>query len=437
MKRRNRWTAGMMAGTILALFLMGCGAGQADQPGRAEVEDSQALGTVQEEAAPQEPEPVMEDAEGAVDAATVLVDGENTLIVYYSWSPAGNTERMATYIQEQTGGDLLELEPQNPYPTDYEACGEVARVERDEDARPEIANLPDSIEGYDTILIGYPIWWHTAPMIIGTFLESYDLTGVDVYPFAQSGSMDTEHFDNSMGFVRENAAGANVHDGLFVEASDTEAILTYLTANGLAASETSVQGSATADDMTGVNAGTSILIAYFSVMETDGVDTVAGASRVSIDGETLGNTEYIARLMQRETGGDLFRIETVQDYPTTHDPLLEFAYNERSDGARPELATQIDDLSAYDVILLGYPNWNSDLPMPLYTFLESYDLGGKTIIPFTTHGGSGFARTIRTIEELQPNATVISDGLSIARNSVAGAENDVVSFIKELGPATE
>ena len=180
-----------------------------------------------------------------------------------------------------------------------------------------------------------------------------------------------------------------------------------------------------------------ILIAYFSVMETDGVDTVSGASRVTVNGEVLGNNEYIAQIIQRETGGDLFSIETVQDYPTTHDPLLEFAYNEEADNARPELAAQIENLDSYDVIFLGYPNWNADLPMPLYTFLEEYDFSGKTIIPFTTHGGSGFSRTIRTISELQPDATVISDGLSISRNNVAGAENEVVNWVNGLNLTTE
>ena len=180
-----------------------------------------------------------------------------------------------------------------------------------------------------------------------------------------------------------------------------------------------------------------ILVAYFSVMETDGVDTVAGASRVAVDGEVLGNNEYIAQIIQRETGGNLFAIETVQDYPTTHDPLLEFAYNEKADNARPELATQIENPDSYDVIFLGYPHWNADLPMPLYTFLEEYDFSGKTIIPFTTHGGSGFSRTIQTISELQPNATVISDGLSISRNSVSGAESDVVDWVNSLNLTAE
>lgn len=176
-----------------------------------------------------------------------------------------------------------------------------------------------------------------------------------------------------------------------------------------------------------------ILIAYFSVPETDGVDTVAGASRVVVDGEVLGNNQYIAQLIQQEVGGDLFRIETVQEYPGSHDPLLEFAYEEKAENARPELATQIENLDSYDTIFLGYPNWNADLPMPLYTFLEEYDFSGKTIIPFTTHGGSSFSRTIRTISELQPDATIIEDGLSISRNSVPEAQNDVTDWVAGLG----
>ena len=119
------------------------------------------------------------------------------------------------------------------------------------------------------------------------------------------------------------------------------------------------------------------------------------------------------------------------------DGLLNFAYEEKSQNARPELATQIENLDNYDVIFLGFPNWNADLPMPLYTFLEEYDFGGKTIIPFTTHGGSGFSRTIQTISELQPEATVLSDGLSISRNCVAGAESEVIDWVNGLNLAAE
>ena len=209
---------------VLVLTLSACGQTQQAEPADSSVADTQ----------PDSEETSTQSApETTAPVETTDADCK-TLIVYFSWSASGNTEKMATYIQEQTGGDLLELEPLNPYPTDYEKCGEVAQVERDENARPEIANLPESISEYDTVFVGYPIWWHTAPMIIGTFLENYDLTGVDIYPFAQSASMDKEQFDNSIEFVREYASGANVHDGLFVSASDTEGIQEYLTANGFA-----------------------------------------------------------------------------------------------------------------------------------------------------------------------------------------------------------
>lgn len=151
-------------------------------------------------------------------------------MVYFSWS--GNTEEMAAYIAEQTGADLLKIEPLHPYPDDYTATGNMAKDERDRNDRPGIANLPDSIEKYDSIFIGYPIWWHTAPMIIGTFLEHYDLSDVEIYPFTQSASMDTEQFENSMEFVRSSAANAAVHEGLFTRATNRDEILAYLSRNG-------------------------------------------------------------------------------------------------------------------------------------------------------------------------------------------------------------
>lgn len=183
--------------------------------------------------APDEPSPAQGAAPETDNTPAAEAADASVLIAYFSWS--GNTAEMAAQIQEQTGGDLFEIVPVEPYPTDYDECGEVALAERDSNARPEIQNLPESIDQYDTIFISYPIWWHTAPMIIGTFLENYDLSGVDVYPFTQSASMDTEQFDQSMDFVRQAAAGATVHDGLFVRASDTDGITGYLTENGFPA----------------------------------------------------------------------------------------------------------------------------------------------------------------------------------------------------------
>lgn len=178
-----------------------------------------------------------------------------------------------------------------------------------------------------------------------------------------------------------------------------------------------------------------ILIAYFSVPEnvdTNGTDAIAGASIVVEDGEKLGNTEYVANLIQETVGGDLFCIETAESYPLDHDPLVDQAADEQADDLRPELATHVEDFEKYDYIFLGFPNWWGDMPQALYTFLEEYDFGGKAIIPFVTHGGSGASRTMDTISQLQPDALMMDDELILSRNDVAESEETVVNWARSL-----
>lgn len=189
-----------------------------------------------------------------------------------------------------------------------------------------------------------------------------------------------------------------------------------------------------ADSSGSETGGSHILIAYFSVPEdVSTTDAVASASIVVRDNEKLGNTEYVANVIQQTVGGDLFRIETVEAYPLDHDPLVDQAADEQDEDKRPTLLNHVENLEQYDTILLGYPNWWADLPMPVYTFLEEYDFGTKTIIPFVTHGGSGFSGTLGTISELQPNAKVSENTLSLSRNNVADSEADVVEWAESLG----
>lgn len=176
-----------------------------------------------------------------------------------------------------------------------------------------------------------------------------------------------------------------------------------------------------------------ILIAYFSVPEnvdTDGIDANSGASIVVKNKDVLGNMQYMAMTIQEAIGGELFRIETTEEYPLEHETLVNQAKEEQNEDARPELATHIENVEQYDIIFLGYPNWWGDMPQPLYTFLEEYDFSGKTIIPFNSHGGSGFSNTIEEIKKLQPNATVRDDGLSISRNDVADSEQEIADWAK-------
>ena len=148
------------------------------------------------------------------------------LIAYFSWS--GNSKSEAELIQKKTGGTLFEIVREKPYPEDYTECTEVAKKEMEDNARPPIKNPPESLDEYDKIVVCYPIWWHTAPMCVGTFLEKYDLQGKTVYPVSQSASMDEDQFEESVEFVKACAKGAEVQEGLFVDADDTDAVADYV-----------------------------------------------------------------------------------------------------------------------------------------------------------------------------------------------------------------
>lgn len=191
----------------------------------------------------------------------------------------------------------------------------------------------------------------------------------------------------------------------------------------------------TADSGSDQNTGSNILIAYFSVPEDidiSGIDADAGASVVVQNGEAVGNMQFMAEAIQQAVGGDLFRIETEEEYPLDHDPLVDQAADEQSENARPALSTHIENLENYDTIFVGYPNWWGDMPQPMYSFFEEYDFAGKTIIPFNSHGGSGFSDTISTIEDMQPDAAVVEDGLTISRNDVVVSNQEVMERAKEI-----
>ena len=201
--------------------------------------------------------------------------------------------------------------------------------------------------------------------------------------------------------------------------------------------EQSTEGTAEAESSE-AGAQSSLLVAYFSYAENaalpDDVDASASASIQPWNGALTGNTGVVADMIAQATGADLFSIRTVEQYPDTYDATLDQGQQEQSDGARPELATHLENLDSYDTIFLGFPNWWGDMPMAVYTFLDEVDLSGKTVIPFVTSGGSGFSNTISTIQEMEPQATV-QEGLSIGASSATGAQQQVESWLSELGLA--
>lgn len=179
-----------------------------------------------------------------------------------------------------------------------------------------------------------------------------------------------------------------------------------------------------------------ILIAYFSVPEeTDGAvtDSVSGASIVVKDCEKFGTTEYAAKKIAEVVDGDLFRIETEESYPTDHNSLVKQVREENAAEKRPSLSCRIDNFDYYETVFLCFPIWFDEMPSPIYSFLEEYDFGGKTVIPVTTNAASGFANTLNTIKTLQPEADLIGKPLSLPCEEVPNSDKRIFLWVKGLG----
>ena len=145
-----------------------------------------------------------------------------------------------------------------------------------------------------------------------------------------------------------------------------------------------------------------------------------------------GTTAGIAREIARKTGADVFEIKLVKPYSTDYNTVLKEAQRDQRAAARPEIANKVADMSKYDTILLGYPNWWASIPMPIATFLESYDFSGKVISPFCSNGGGRLGQSVSAITKLVPNATV-QHPLSIYYSGGDTLGRDLDAWLKKNG----
>ncbi len=144
-----------------------------------------------------------------------------------------------------------------------------------------------------------------------------------------------------------------------------------------------------------------------------------------------GNTRIIAEQIKNATGADIFEIQPVKDYPKDYKAVVDQAKKEINASFRPELKTKINNIESYDVIFVGSPNWWSTIAPPVATFLSSFNLSEKTIVPFITHEGSRMGRSVSDIKNLCPKSTVL-DGLPIRGSSVKDAKSEVIKWLHEI-----
>ena len=194
----RRAFVGVSAAALAALALGGC-TQAADEPTPQQTTEPE----------PQEPAPEAEPQQGT-SAADTAAGGSAVIAVF---SRTGNTLALAEAIQARTGLELVRIEPATPYPADYDEMLDVGQREQNEDARPALAAGVPSLAGYDTVYLGFPVWWGHIPQIVKTLADRGDLAGKTLAPFATSGSSSIAA---SVSDLRALCPDANVLDGLVV-----------------------------------------------------------------------------------------------------------------------------------------------------------------------------------------------------------------------------
>lgn len=300
-----------------------------------------------------------------------------TLLVYFSQT--NNTKGLAEMIAGMRNIDVFRIERKTPYsgtgngPVLY---GE-ALTEQRENAVPELKSyLEDeglNIDDYDTVLLGYCNWWASIPAPVHSFLNRYDLSGKTIIPFC---SMGGGRFGQTISAAAKLAPNSTIKKGLEVTYSsyDRDEIESWLSESGIGDNDR------TSDKKS--------MVVYFSYTD---------------------NTGKLAKTIADASNSDVYEIIAQEPYT---DDILEYygdnrAYREQNDAnSRPAISGRVENMDNYDVIMLGYPIWYGLAPRVVYTFLESYDLSGKTIIPFCTSGSTGISGSLSDIRKLCPNSTV-------------------------------
>jgi flavodoxin len=175
-----------------------------------------------------------------------------------------------------------------------------------------------------------------------------------------------------------------------------------------------------------------ILIAYFTwannVENTSEVDATTSASV-----QPPGNVAQMAAWIQHEIGGELFSIQVEEPYPADYDACLDRAADEKAENARPKLTEKVSDISEYDTVFLGYPNWWYSAPMAVFSFLEENDLSGKKVVLFCSHGTGGLASSVKDISDVLSKSQIESNVLGVYRDDISQSQKTIQSWLDEIG----
>ncbi len=222
--------------TLMMVFsLVACGNGGTEESSIPEEISGSESSAVPEENTPSSESTVPAESASQVEESSQpeTETGSASLVVYFSWS--GNTESVANEIQAQTGADIFEIIPAEPYTDDYNTLLDIAQNEQANDARPAIAQSVENFDRYETVYFGFPNWWGDMPMILYTFLDEYDFSGKTIAPFVTSGGSG---FSGTIGTIESMEPDAAVTEGLSLRSSEAadpaSAVTEWLAGIGLA-----------------------------------------------------------------------------------------------------------------------------------------------------------------------------------------------------------
>ncbi len=339
-----------------------------------------------------------------------------TLIAYFSQT--GNTDGLAKIIQEMSDADIFRIERKTPYSSNHNGSvlyGEALEELRNEESPDLKAYLEDegmNIDDYDTILLGYCNWWASIPAPVHSFLTHYDLSGKTIIPFC---SMGGGRFGQTISAIAKLTPNSVIKEGLEVTYSsyDRNEIREWLEKIPVSIpTPTPTPIPTPTPTPTPTPDSSNVLVAYFSC---------------------TNNTEGIAKHILNAVDADEYEIVpevayTSADLNYNTDCRANREQNDAS--ARPAISGSVENMEDYDIIFLGYPIWWGQAPKIIYTFLESYDMSGKTIVPFCTSASSGVGSSATNLHSLCSDTVTWTAGRRFASSA---SSSSVVSWIDGLG----
>ena len=414
---------------------------------------------------------------------------KKSIVVYFSCTD--NTKKIAEYIKDSTASDIYRIEPSVPYTSadlNYgNADSRTSKEQNDATARPGIAGSLPSLADYEIVYLGYPIWWGEAPKIMYTFVENYDLSGKIIIPFCTSASsgignsatnLQTVTKGNATWIVGQRFAGSSSKSEIeqWVQGLDlskttsaTGTVVTPAPNNSTPIPSVTESPDVTPEPGTSETptatkqpevTHTPNVIPEPSTSEQPGVtqkpditeppsvtenpvqtsepteppDVPAGKKSIVVYFSCTDNTKTIAEYVAESTNADVYRIEPLVPYTSAdlnYGNADSRTSKEQNDvTARPEIAGELPALDEYENVYIGYPIWWGQAPKIMYTFVESYNLSGKTIIPFCTSASSGVGTSATNLQAADKSQATWIAG---RRFSGSSPKSDVENWIAGIG----